>query len=104
MSRQSRMQHLITQEFPPHHLEVEDESHRHHVPEGSESHFKITLVSAKFANLPRIARHRLINALLKPEFEQGLHALSMHLYTLDEWTAKGKTVLESPKCKDGFEN
>lgn len=104
MSRQLRMQHLITQEFTPIHLEVEDESHRHHVPEGSESHFKITLVSAQFANLSRIARHRLINTLLKPEFELGLHALSMHLYTSEEWTEKGKKVFESPKCKDGFEN
>ena len=104
MSRKSRIHALITQQFAPTHLEVEDESHHHHVPEGSESHFKITAVSAQFASLTRIARHRLLNTLLKTEFEQGLHALSMHLYTLEEWLAKGKTVLESPKCQDGFEN
>lgn len=103
MSRKSRIQQLITQQLAPMHLEVEDESNRHHVPEGAETHFKVTVVCEQFMNLTRIARHRLLNQLLSTEFDQGLHALSMHLYTADEWVAKEGNVLASPNCKNGHD-
>ncbi|WP_142890648.1 BolA/IbaG family iron-sulfur metabolism protein, partial [Klebsiella pneumoniae] len=34
--------------FDPVYLEVVDESYRHNVPAGSESHFKVVLVSDRF--------------------------------------------------------
>ncbi len=34
--------------FEPAYLEVVDESYRHNVPAGSESHFKVVLVSDRF--------------------------------------------------------
>lgn len=34
--------------FDPMYLEVVDESYRHNVPAGSESHFKVVLVSDRF--------------------------------------------------------
>jgi BolA protein len=102
MSRKNRIEKLLNQEFVPVYLNVEDESANHHVPEGSQTHFKITVVSSRFIDLSRIARHRLLNQLLKEEFELGLHALSMHLFTPDEWENQSKTVLQSPVCKGGF--
>ncbi|HHF0525874.1 TPA: BolA family protein [Legionella anisa] len=102
MSRKTRIEELINQELDPAFLNVEDESSNHHVPEGAQTHFKITLVSSRFIGLSRIARHRLLNQLLKEEFELGLHALSMHLFTPDEWENRSKTVLQSPVCKGGF--
>ena len=102
MSRKSRIEELIDQELAPTFLNVEDESSNHHVPEGAQTHFKITVASSRFIDLSRIARHRLLNQLLKEEFELGLHALSMHLFTPDEWEDKSKTVLQSPVCKGGF--
>lgn len=103
MSRKDRIEHLLNHEISPVYLNVEDESANHHVPQGAETHFKVTAVSSRFINLSRIARHRLLNHLLSPEFALGLHALSMHLYTPDEWE-KNKTVLKSPSCRDGYKN
>ncbi|HHT0593609.1 TPA: BolA family protein [Legionella anisa] len=102
MSRKTRIEELINQNLLPAFLNVEDESSNHHVPEGAQTHFKITLVSSRFIGLSRIARHRLLNQLLKEEFELGLHALSMHLFNPDEWENRNKAVLQSPLCKGGF--
>lgn len=38
----------IRAEFTPLYLAVVDESYRHNVPAGSESHFKVVLVSDRF--------------------------------------------------------
>ncbi|KTD40978.1 BolA family protein [Legionella parisiensis] len=102
MSRKNRIEKLVSQELVPFYLNVEDESANHHVPEGAQTHFKITVVSSRFIDLSRIARHRLLNQLLKEEFELGLHALSMHLFTPEEWGDRSKIVLQSPICKGGF--
>ncbi len=103
MSRKNRIENLLDQELKPLYLSVEDESSNHHVPKGAETHFKIVAVSLQFNDLTRIARHRLLNHLLGNEFEMGLHALSMHLYTPAEWE-KNQRVSDSPTCKGGFKN
>lgn len=104
MSRKERIEEKLTTELSPGFLSVEDESRNHHVPEGAQTHFKVIAVSAKFMELNRVARHRLVNHLLGNEFELGLHALSLHLYTAEEWVHKNKSVLDSPACKDGYKN
>ncbi|MGC1182780.1 BolA family protein [Legionella sp.] len=103
MSRKERIEKLLSMEINLVYLSVEDESANHHVPQGAETHFKVTVVSSQFLELTRIARHRLLNNLLNKEFELGLHALSMHLYTPAEWE-KNKTILSSPVCRNGYEN
>jgi BolA protein len=103
MSRKERIEHLLNQELAPVYLNVEDESANHHVPQGAETHFKVIAVSSRFTDVSRIERHRLLNHLLSKEFDQGLHALSMHLYTPAEWE-KNQAVLKSPACRDGYKN
>ena len=51
----------------PLHLEVTNESHMHNVLPGSESHFKLIVVSETFEGLRLVGRHQLINAALKDE-------------------------------------
>ena len=46
--------------FEPAYLEVTDESYRHNVPAGSESHFKVVVVSDKFVGERFLSRHRAI--------------------------------------------
>lgn len=105
MLRKERIEKQLNQELSPHYLSVEDESKNHHVPEGAQTHFKIVAVSTRFNNMTRINRHRMINSLLAEEFHNGLHALSMHLYTESEWEIKeDASVLKSPACKDGYKN
>jgi BolA family transcriptional regulator, general stress-responsive regulator len=46
-------------------VELVDESHMHSVPEGAESHFKLLVVSERFAGKNLVARHRAVNAVLR---------------------------------------
>ncbi|MBA2709218.1 MAG: BolA family transcriptional regulator [Tatlockia sp.] len=102
MSRKKRIFELISSEFNPQFLNIEDESFMHNVPDGAETHFKLTIVAEKFTGLSKLARHRLINQLLSSELNSGLHALSLHLYTIEEWQSRGETSPNSPACKGGF--
>ena len=90
---------LLTLE--PVHLDVVNESHMHNVPEGSESHFKVTVVSEHFEGKNLVARHRVVNALLAEELEGPVHALSLHTKTADEWFEQGGTIGDSPLCLGG---
>lgn len=102
MSRKQRIEYQLNQHLAPVFLSVEDESHRHFVPDAAETHFKVIAVSDQFKSLARVARYRLVHRLLANELETGLHALSMHLYSPEEWQANGEQVLSSPACRKGF--
>jgi BolA protein len=82
-------------------LEIENESSAHNVPDGSETHFKILAVSDVFLCLNRIKRHQLIYERLSDELQNGLHALSLHLYTPDEWQKRTNIIPDSPVCHGG---
>ena len=82
-------------------LEVVNESDMHNVPPGSESHFKITIVSAEFEGKMMLAQHRMINAILKEELQNSIHALALHTYTPDDWKEKQGVSPESPQCLGG---
>lgn len=104
MNRNESIEQLIKEKLNPEVLIVEDESNQHHVPKGAQTHFKVIAVSAQFEHLKRVDRHKILNELLKNEFETGLHALSMHLYTKEEWQQQKTSLLKSPACKDGYKN
>lgn len=104
MNREQRINDLISTELNPQHLEVHNESHMHHVPVNSETHFKLIIVADKFTGISRINRHRLVNQLLADELQNGLHALSLHLSTPDEWDGAKNQVTRSPSCRDGYKN
>ncbi len=69
-------------------LEVINESHMHRVEPGSESHFKVVIVSEQFAGQRLLARHRQVNAVLADELAGAIHALALHTYTTSEWQEK----------------
>ncbi|XP_072284424.1 bolA-like protein 1 [Pyxicephalus adspersus] len=78
----------LTQSLAPCHLEVHNESHMHAVPPGSETHFKVVVVSEAFNGKPLIQRHRLVNDLLKEELAGSVHALSIQAKTPEQWQEK----------------
>jgi BolA protein len=84
--------------FEPLYLEVINESHMHNVPPGSESHFKVTLVSKRFSGLRPVKRHQEVYGVLADELKGGIHALALHLYIPEEWQGKAP---DSPKCLGG---
>lgn len=83
------------------HLEVVNESGSHNVPPGSESHFKVILVSDEFENNKLVQRHRLINKALREELEGPVHALAIHAYTEEEWRRRNGDAPMSPPCMGG---
>jgi BolA protein len=83
------------------HLEVINESSNHNVPAGSESHFKVVLVSETFQGMPLIARHKQVNRILSHELANDIHALAMHTYTEKEWRKKNGEAPMSPPCLGG---
>ncbi|ARR48655.1 TPA: transcriptional regulator BolA [Photobacterium damselae] len=97
----TQIENKLQQAFSPTHLEVINESYMHHVPEGSESHFKVVVVSALFEGQRLLGRHRAINSILADELANHIHALAIHTYTPDEWLQQQEAPL-SPNCRGGF--
>ena len=87
--------------FEPDYLEVVNESHMHSVPENSETHFKVTLVTNQFVGQRMVGRHQSVYKVLVDELNGPVHALALHTHSLVEWQNKGKFVPDSPNCLGG---
>ncbi len=87
MSRCERIRAILEANFAPARLEITDESAKHasHAERngvgGGETHYRILLISQGFEGQTRLIRSRAVHAALEPEFQTGLHALSMTLQT-----------------------
>ncbi|SMF07926.1 transcriptional regulator, BolA protein family [Alteromonadaceae bacterium Bs31] len=95
------IQTTLQESLEPSYLELLNESHMHAVPENSETHFKLTLVSDKFEGLAPVKRHQMIYALLETQMSNGVHALALHLYTPAQWAKRQESSPESPQCMGG---
>jgi BolA family transcriptional regulator, general stress-responsive regulator len=81
MSVAGTIRQKLTDRLAPLRLDIVDESHRHagHAgarPEG-ETHFAVTIVSAAFVGLGRVARQRLVYQILADELASRVHALAL---------------------------
>jgi len=101
MSVQAGIEEKLTQQIHPSYLQVINESSNHNVPPGSESHFKVIIVSDEFENKNLISRHRLVNKILADELQNKIHALALHTYTDQEWYEQNEFAPESPPCLGG---
>lgn len=97
MSMQQLIETTARAAFAPSHSECMNESHMH--SRGSDSHFKLTLVSEQFDGVRKVARHQRVYAALAQIMPQ-IHALALHTYTPEEWTAVGQAP-DSPTCRGG---
>lgn len=95
------IEETVTEALSPAFLEVLDESYMHSVPDGAQSHFKVTLISDQFEGKRLIARHRMVNGLLKEALDGPVHALALHTYTPVEWEKRGNAAVASPACLGG---
>ena len=77
-------------------LKIVNESFMHNVPKGSESHFKIVVVTNDFNNLSIIQRHKLIYKILD-NLMNKIHALSIHAFNEEEFKLN-PVILDSPEC------
>ncbi|CAH0489480.1 unnamed protein product [Peronospora farinosa] len=96
-----RIREKLLTAFSPQHLDVVNESYMHNVPKGSETHFKVVVVTDQFEGKPLIQRHRMVNAVLQQELDDGVHALSILSKTPKQWEANAM-VKPSPSCRGGM--
>lgn len=77
------MREKLQQAFSPRRLEIVDESERHRghagYREGGESHFRVVIRAAAFAEMSRIERHRAVHAALGPDLVKRIHALALDI-------------------------
>ncbi len=97
---QQRIEAKLKAAFDPSHLEVINESHMHSVPKGSETHFKVVVVSERFDGMSPVKRHQLVYGALAEELKAGVHALAITSRTPAEWAASPEANV-SPKCMGG---
>ncbi|HZR82627.1 MAG TPA: BolA family protein [Candidatus Binatia bacterium] len=70
------------------HVEIEDESalHRGHAgARGGAGHYRVLVVSQRFAGLDRVARQRAVYEALGDMIPGEIHALSSRTLTPEEW-------------------
>lgn len=101
MSVQEQIEQRLAARFQLDHLEVLNESKNHNVPPDSETHFKVSLVSAEFEGMKLLERHRSVNETLKEALAGPVHALAIHTYTEAEWQKRHGTSPMSPPCLGG---
>ena len=74
-------------DLEPESISIDDESADHAGHEGAKGgggHYRLTLVSARFAGQPLQARHRMVYRALGPLMSKDIHALAIHAYAPDE--------------------
>ena len=71
----------FAERFPAATIEVIDESHLH---AGRAGHFRLRLVSERFAGLGTVARHRLVYDAVRDWMPQRVHALMIDARTPTE--------------------
>ena len=92
MKMEQKITKAIEEGLSPTRLEVINESYKHAGHAGDDgsgqTHFKLIIVSDGFTGHGRVQRQRMVNTMLKNLFEDGLHAISMQLFTLGECDIK----------------
>jgi len=97
---QANIESKLSNNLKPQFIQVENESHMHGGP-ATESHFKLTVVSAEFEGLSLVKRHQQLYKLFADELASGIHALSLHLYSPEEWQSRQESIPQSPDCRGG---
>lgn len=85
--RVERIRHALQSALAPTRLSVEDDSARHRGHAGARDgrgHFNVEIVSAAFAGLAPLARHRKVYAALGEMMITDIHALSIQASTPEE--------------------
>jgi BolA family transcriptional regulator, general stress-responsive regulator len=90
----ARIEQALREQLQPEGLEVADDSAAHagHADTGGRGHFRVRIVSTRFAGLSAVQRHRLVNAALAPLWKTDLHAVSITALSPDESARRGKSV------------
>ncbi|OHX11517.1 BolA family protein [Chromobacterium sphagni] len=87
MSTTVQLLEAALQRLAPEHLDIQDDSALHAGHAGARDgggHYTLTIVSASFANLSRVQRHRLVYQTLGELMTGRVHALAIRALTPEE--------------------
>ena len=99
---QKNLEQKLKEAYSPSEFELLNESHQHSVPENSETHFKLFMVSERFEGLSRVARQREVFQVVSEELAGPVHAFSLRLLTPLEWESQAQAPMpQSPNCRGG---
>lgn len=83
MGLDNEINDALASNFPNAKIEVINESHLHAGHSGDdgsgESHWRVAISDASFADMSRIARHRAVHAALGPQIIGRIHALALDI-------------------------
>lgn len=88
MSAEARLREKLMMALEPTRLDIVNESELHaghrSSPGTGESHFRILIVSPRFAGVSRVGRHRMVNEAIADELSGRIHALALSTYAPGE--------------------
>ncbi len=96
-SRVERIRTRLTEAFSPTTLDIIDESHKHKGHAGARDgrgHFRVTIVSSRFAGRTPIERHRMVFQALEDLLKTEIHALNINARS-----SEGKPSRDNPPSR-----
>lgn len=86
LDRVAMIRARLEQAFAPDELEIVDDSHRHAGHAGAKDgrgHFRVRIVSLRFAGIKTLERHRMVYAALGGLMQTDIHALNVDAHSSD---------------------
>lgn len=93
--RKSKIIELITENLNVLHHEIINDSKLHSRP-GDNTHYRLLVVSKDFEGLSTVKKHQMVYGALKPIFDEGLHSLSLSVFSESEYD--GESLSAPSKC------
>ena len=86
-----RIKNILESNLNIHTVSIDDlsDKHKNH-HHGDGGHYKINLVSDDFEDLSLLDRHKKIYVLLKDMIKKEIHAISLNLSTVKEYSKKSE--------------
>ena len=86
-----RIKNLLESNLNIHSVSIDDLSHKHknHNHDGG-GHYKINLISNDFENVSLLDRHKKVYLILKDMIKKEIHAVSLNLLTVKEYSKKSE--------------
>lgn len=91
MDMPEKIESLLRAQLAASVVEIEDETRLHagHVgAAGGGGHYRVVVVSDRFADLSLMQQHRLVYAALAGEMKTTIHALALRTYTPEQWQGR----------------
>ena len=95
---QNKIDKLLRDKFNVSKLVINNDSYKHNVPQNSESHFNVQIVSDDFQDLSQIQRHKIVYKAIESLLSE-IHAFSITAMTTSEFK-ENPSLRDTPDCEN----